>query len=307
MARLPEAEVTVYTDGAVQDPRKLGAGAAAYTIRGMGVARRGGARVGSRSTSYLAELHAMRLALTELRRWPHDLEGKQVLFFCDSQAAVRALEARGAKKGQLAQFVTKDLEHLSRDAGCRVMVQWIPGHAGIAGNEEADRLAGETLERGQPREEAVGLELANRCLELAVWDKWHANQNPDTAGIPPGHRWAKMVGEGSKKRGPIADPSLRRRHQRIIAQLRANKSPVLNASVARWAKKPQLAPCTHCGAAEEDAEHLMTCTETAKAREQCFGRKDPPLSVLYKEQRKVIEYLQRLGKVKGESAVRTQQ
>ena len=62
----------------------------------------------------------------------------RILIFYDSQAAIKALSSPKVTSG----LVTECLDALSVLASLNeVTLVWVPGHCGITGNEEADKLA----------------------------------------------------------------------------------------------------------------------------------------------------------------------
>jgi ribonuclease HI len=69
-----------------------------------------------------------------------DRPEKYVSICCDSQAALRALQA-AKTTSPLARQCQKALNNISirHDVG----LYWVPGHAGLRGNEIADKLARE--------------------------------------------------------------------------------------------------------------------------------------------------------------------
>lgn len=69
--------------------------------------------------------------------------------FSDSQAAVRVVGLGGSSRSfpRLAGQILRCVRQLREEFGVAVEFHWIPGHAGIEGNEVADRLAGESAQR----------------------------------------------------------------------------------------------------------------------------------------------------------------
>jgi ribonuclease HI len=92
--------------------------------------------LGKFATFFQTEIYAiLQCAYENVRR---AYRNKQILIFSDSQAALRALEGNKVT----SNLVTECLNALSALAERNeVILAWVPGHCGIPGNEEADKLA----------------------------------------------------------------------------------------------------------------------------------------------------------------------
>ena len=97
---------------------------------------------GALCSSFRAEMTALREALDHLLAHPRDT-GDPVVFCTDSQSAIAALrEGPAAQRSAQGAEVWRLLLRLA--AGDRpVLLQWVPAHCGIPGNEAADALARE--------------------------------------------------------------------------------------------------------------------------------------------------------------------
>ncbi|GFR87311.1 Gag-Pol polyprotein [Elysia marginata] len=94
---------------------------------------------GRHGSSFRAEA----MVLTTALRWLDEgKKGGNLLILTDSQALVRKLE-RGAEKSisELENETWRLIYRVARRDNTRLHIQWIPGHCGVDGNEEADRLA----------------------------------------------------------------------------------------------------------------------------------------------------------------------
>ena len=92
---------------------------------------RKGFPTGKYCTNYAAEEEALKLATEEIQEL--NSECNQVVFLTDALSVLEALE------GDKLPHLMEKLQRLQRVK--RVVLQWIPAHCGIIGNEEADRLA----------------------------------------------------------------------------------------------------------------------------------------------------------------------
>jgi ribonuclease HI len=125
------AWIQVYTDGSAT-PGKGSAGAGIYcNLFEKSIAS------GKYGNNFYGEVMAIWQALKELNK--QHLARKDVVLLIDSVAAIQAVtnEESQDKNIILARYEIKSLQ----TKGVKVMLQWVPSHCGLLGNEKADFLA----------------------------------------------------------------------------------------------------------------------------------------------------------------------
>ena len=88
---------------------------------------------------------------------------KDVIIFTDSLSALQALE-NGESGDKVLSKLTMKIDQLMSKHKIQVVLQWIPGHAGVEGNEKADSLAKKGAALPQP-EAPVTYETAYEMIK----------------------------------------------------------------------------------------------------------------------------------------------
>ena len=97
-------------------------------------------------TVYEAELVGLILAATLIQ---HTNFSEEVTIATDNQAAIKAITNFRSTPGQqlIDSFIAQMTELANRRIGVPFKIYWIPGHKGIPGNEEVDKLAKQAAKR----------------------------------------------------------------------------------------------------------------------------------------------------------------
>ena len=135
--RVSVVDLTIYTDGAVEGGMGRG-GAGVLILEGQEVRHMWSAPAGAACSSYAAELTAMCEAVEWIGR--REDEWTTASIITDSRSLLDALQGSGGES-----ILRRLRERLWRfdESAQRVTLVWVPGHCGLPGNEEADRLAGQ--------------------------------------------------------------------------------------------------------------------------------------------------------------------
>ena len=165
--------------------------------------------------------------------------------FTDSLSALEGLES-GDLDENLLQINSK-AEKLRSTHLVELKLQWIPGHAGIYGNERADRLAKLGSQKPQPTT-PTPLRTAKQKIKQTYKKEWMKNWSEgNTARTVHTHMKTTVVKDDMKK--------LKRKDQTAIFRLRTQHIP-LNQHLNRI--NPERPPlCPLCDHPYETVEHVL--------------------------------------------------
>ncbi|XP_050710063.1 uncharacterized protein LOC126994835 [Eriocheir sinensis] len=182
---------TYYTDGSVN--HLTGAVGAAFITAGHAEM----VRLPDGSSSTQAELVALNRALGHAVEWGRG----PVLVHCDSVPAIRSLYQDPLNDNvSLLTGIHARLQELGR-AGRQVHLNWLPSHAGVVGNDAADRAAGEaTLLPSVTCPVSPSVSLLKRDMEAHTSaGVVRALAEALAAGSPSAHWYALATGSGSRR------------------------------------------------------------------------------------------------------------
>ena len=164
----------VFTDGSKDGRGHVGA---AYHVDKIGVQEN--FRLTNDITVYTAELVAIKEALTFIQK---NVLGK-VVIFSDSLSAIQSIATEQSNsQPNLLNDVIKLISTIKM-AGIDLHLCWIPGHVDVSGNEEADRLAKEALNKTSIDIE-VDLEMkeAYKKVDAHIMKSWQDRWNTEVKG-----------------------------------------------------------------------------------------------------------------------------
>jgi len=165
----------VYTDGSAEDAVRNGGGGIFIRYPDSSQSKTSIA-TGVMSTNFRAEATAL-LTATKLLCEKENPPGN-IVFLTDCRAVLQSLET--GKGDKILQKIKTNIQALSSKS--TVIMQWIPSHCGISGNEEADRLSknGSKMEQTMPPLSYVETKTIIRSHFQKRWqDKFNMNSNAD--------------------------------------------------------------------------------------------------------------------------------
>ncbi len=252
------ADIVIYTDGSA-DAGMFNGGAAAVITEGPPEAPEVKevieVRGASHTSSYEEEVAAMHKAI----EWVigHATEAVSILIVTDSQSLCIALSGLN---DELAA-----IQRLLDDCSNQLMIQWVPGHAGIEGNELADHHAKQAAKLpDSPR--GVSYNSAKAFINRAIPEK-----HPTRAEISAAYSNFSRV-----KEARVTD----RNEQRCLAQLRSTQHKAFG-DYQQLLHSDHDPICHRCYLMNDSVQHFFTeCPATRGERIKLFQRHDNDMGVL---------------------------
>ena len=203
-------------------------------------------RVCSSTRAELAAIHEA-LAATPMEPPP-----KRLLLCCDSQAAIAAIRGADDSQSTLARGIRDLADRITR-SGHQLHFQWVPGHAGLPENEEADRLA--AIGCGHPQDRTP--------VDLP------------TARAAVARRAREMSEARARRRHPHPAPTpghdeLERRAAVAVAQLRVGCSLATGDTESRLGLA-ETDSCVDCGEPDSVRHLLEECPAHQGPRSRRWG------------------------------------
>lgn len=293
-----DADLEVYTDGsAVDATTNGGAGVVVYTRRRSPddtVSRReshaSSTAAGRFCSSYRAEMTALEDGLQYIYDRPR-LDCKKIVILTDSQSALLTLASGPAgAQNRSAERIWQLLLDIRAKHDCELVLQWIPGHCGVPGNDRADELARAGTDKDQqtiPLDLTTANAVLRRFIRGQVKSKW-------TTSTDSTDRYSRILIRPPRDvlQPPLKRAPRTRAEERTLAQLRADKCP-LTMAYRHKIKVADTAQCRFCSAALESVDHLFfECPHFNSLRDE--------VGLLHRHQLKfeesrILTYLDRMG------------
>ena len=274
-----EVDVSIYTDGSRSE---VGVGVGVVVLAD-GKQLVTGKKLHESASVFTAELYAIKVALERLK---HCRELSCVIY-TDSRSAIQAIEGRSP--GGLVRDILELLWRLKTLLGVSVSICWLPGHAGIVGNEMADKEAKAAAVNGYPSTQGIPVEDVKKYIKRKVLEKVRSD-------------WDKVTVERVKfKEVCTTIPScpfnlgLSRRENVKLTRLRIGHTRVTHKKLY---EEGEMNRCVEC---EEDmtVKHvLLECGNLALERLEFYDPREVTLRKLLSEKEfvlKVFEFLKRIG------------
>ena len=239
--RYPQDEyLRIYTDGSLIGKHgKAGAGVHCELFSHY-------ISVGENKTSFDGEIKAIHMALQQLLLRP--LAFKKAVFLVDSKSAIQSIASNRQPIDSTVKE-TKDAINLLSKQGKTIILQWIPSHVGISGNETADLLAkkGTTLQGRKTLH-------STRTIKRLVKNKTQEMFTNEASLASSGKRW-KNIGNTWDKNKNIP-------RNQAVANFRLNTGHDCLAEHLHRIKIYKSHHCTICKQLNTvmNRDHLLVCS-----------------------------------------------
>jgi ribonuclease HI len=276
--QLYNSRTHIYTDGSKRE-EKTG-----FSIYVPNCDLKTSARLTDNISVYSTELFAIVTALF----WVVTNNVKESVIFTDSLSSLQAIQKGQDKTNYIIIDIYVILKKIF-DKGLRVSLCWVPSHVGIAGNEMADGLAKEALDKENITQIPYTIaELKNRLKPyfINIWQGlWDITE----------------VGRAYKELVPNVDNIIQFKHtnrhiETVITRLRVRHNHLnYNKYKVNWGDTPL---CTTCYEAETEEHFLFECYKYADSRlvmeqeftakqvdftmENCLGGDPQAVEIVYK-------------------------
>ena len=184
------------------------------------------ARLPSGSSVFTAELYALYAAVKYLAR----VEGSFVLF-TDSMACISALRSLDAPSHYLVPWLFEAIAALPL---AKLIVEWVPGHVGIPGNEVADTLAKSSLTLPS----ITNITLPSPDLRSFLLRHFRSRWQLDWSAAPP------CITSFKQLLGPSTPLDLSRPDQVVISRLRLGVCALTHGHYFTHSPPPTCHTCT---------------------------------------------------------------
>ncbi|KAF8713104.1 Reverse transcriptase (RNA-dependent DNA polymerase), partial [Rhizoctonia solani] len=149
--------------------------------------------IGPRANIYDAEMLGIAMCLNSAAQIAEQVQAKQIIIYCNNQAAVKAILSLHRHPAQYASqaFHQHTQEFLEKDPSRHITVKWLPGHSKIDGNKLADEAAkGSKMLQPTPVFNRTIMWARTKATKQATrnWDKvWnkHIHSRPDLGTYIP--------------------------------------------------------------------------------------------------------------------------
>ena len=262
---LPSNENTIqcYTDGSMIN-ESVGSGI--FIKSSTELIHEESIHLGTSSTVFQAEMYGVQKTADVLLE--KKIIDKNIIFNCDSQAAIKALDSLKIKS-KTTQTTLETLNTLATNN--TVLLRWIPAHSGYVGNEKADDLAKDGANNMNSTCTTLPIPgcVINSTLKNRTARKWEIRRSKEQSSFFS-TMWREKFTKDIEK--------LSKNNLRIATHILTGHA-ALNYHLNKYKPMNIKKACPHCSDADETITHYLgKCSKWSYQRFLIFGMfyMDPP-------------------------------
>lgn len=217
-------------------------------------------------TSNLSIMFVELLAIAEAMSYCFSLDKNKFVILTDSKSALQHVaRCTSSSRGSPIGYTILDMLLKFAKSNKTIVLQWIPSHIGILGNEEADRLANVAITDGIPTQTLPFYTDLLPKIKLKCYDMWkeYFDERSQTLGI-----WYRTI-QSHPTHSPWFDTSELTRRD-IVTALRLRSGHIPLNKFAFLMKKVDSPNCTECGVIEDVYHIIVECVRNCSVREQLY-------------------------------------
>ena len=284
-------DLQVWTDGSVVGGFGNGGGGAVICWHNRRQNSRAHRSAGRHANSTAAEaagvIAGLEAVLSELQEHPPEFP-LQIYIYFDSRALWDRLSGLWRRISDSDSILATRLLLALASLGHNIRTCWIPGHAGIDGNEQADGVAAEAA-NGPHENRPISTAAAKSRLKERANRKWKTTYETSTS--PQDLHRRATNGDN------ISTAGMSRQESVALRQLRLGRYSRLATTKFKHGKIESPA-CPHCLTEEETSDHfLLSCPKWRLERAATLGP-SPSIDCLQAAPEDVLNFLRRCVLIK---------
>ena len=285
---IPPAQAVYHTDGsATSGFGDGGGGITRQEEEGRGN-KTWAVPAGTTTSSFRTELVAFRAALEDALLAPPVIQSFRIC--TDSLSLLQKLKDAPWKKQPASLTAVQELITEMSRRGWTLQMVWVPGHAGVEQNEEADRAANEGRNMNQ-EQVPTDLMSAKTAIRRTCRRRWAGSYH---SNVPPDHIH-RQISDGQPPKGM---EKWSRREQTVMHQLRVDRCPLLPDTLRRWRRPDEDGLCKECKEPFNVKHYIQDCIKFQNQRTRLLGP-IPSMQVLQEDPEAARQFVRATGLLRG--------